>query len=362
VSKLSFGRRLFFAFVSTMLVLLGAEIVSRVVEFALPRLPHLSGEYSSNDPKFFLDDPNVGYRLRPGGKGIYCSRTGERLPYAIDSRGLRSPALLTTAPLDLLCLGDSCTFGEGLACMDDSYPDRVRCALEKELGRKVVVAVGGVPGYTSRNVRQWLEGGLSSLRPRVVVVWVGWNDGWWHWEDPARRAATVRQLKLERIESRLVHFAAFRLFRRAFAPLLQRYRIARRSSHMREWRPLISTERFSENLAAVARLARKRGAHPILMTLPCAARSAEEVPYWMVRDTIIPDGQTLLELNRDYNAAIREVCRKDKIELVDLAQRAKGKPQKELFTDPSIDAVHPSAAGHEWVSAALLPSLRSVLR
>jgi hypothetical protein len=95
---------------------------------------------------------------------VDVARTGEfEVPVATDPSGLRRDGGSGPHAGGVLALGDSLTFGEGVAA-DQAFPSR----LEKLLG--VPVANAGVPGYSSRQAAVLGAELIPRLRPRLVLV------------------------------------------------------------------------------------------------------------------------------------------------------------------------------------------------
>ncbi len=100
--------------------------------------------------------------------------------YQINQMGLRGPELNTDPPdheYRVVALGDSCTFGKGVA-EADSWPRQLEGILGDALpeGRSVAVANLGVNGYSgSTYERIFREVGLG-LEPDLVVVGYNLND------------------------------------------------------------------------------------------------------------------------------------------------------------------------------------------
>lgn len=149
---------------SVALTLLAAEGLLRLLGFGAvgQGSPWFAG---GNHPRFlFQQDAASGYTLRPGFSGREVSMAGEfDEPVAIDARGLRQQAHPAPARPVVLALGDSMTFGEGVAA-DATYA----ALLERELG--VRVENGGVPGYGSPQMLGRLERLLPVLQPALVLM------------------------------------------------------------------------------------------------------------------------------------------------------------------------------------------------
>ncbi|HEX6198916.1 MAG TPA: GDSL-type esterase/lipase family protein, partial [Thermoanaerobaculia bacterium] len=126
-----------------------------------------------NHPRFlFAPDATTGYRLRPGFEGMDVAATGEfRVPVEIDGLGLRAGAGGGDRAGGVLAVGDSLTFGEGVAA-GETFAAR----LEDALGVPVVNA--GVPGYSSRQSAARARELLPRLRPRLVLLTVAaeWDE------------------------------------------------------------------------------------------------------------------------------------------------------------------------------------------
>ena len=157
-------RKLALAAAATVLALLAAEAALRVAGAAGggTGAPWWAG---GNHPRFLVaPDPRTGYRLRPGFEGEDVAASGEfRVPVAIDERGLRSHGAGGERTGGVLAVGDSFTYGEGVAA-EETFAAR----LEADLG--VPVANAGIPGYSTRQMAARAAELLPRLRPRLVLV------------------------------------------------------------------------------------------------------------------------------------------------------------------------------------------------
>ncbi|MBK8979685.1 MAG: SGNH/GDSL hydrolase family protein [Planctomycetes bacterium] len=77
----------------------------------------------------------------------------------------------------VLCVGDSLTYGLGATSRDRAWPACLGRLLSDRGGDTSVVG-GAWPGQNSADVLRRLPDQLASLRPDVLCVLVGWNDGW----------------------------------------------------------------------------------------------------------------------------------------------------------------------------------------
>lgn len=118
-----------------------------------------------NHPRFlFQPDRSSGYTLRPDFAGQEVSRGHEfSVPVAINGQGWRIQPHTAPPPVEILAVGDSMTFGEGVAA-GATYS----AVIEEALGARVCNA--GVPGYSSAQMLGRLRRFLPVLHPRMVVM------------------------------------------------------------------------------------------------------------------------------------------------------------------------------------------------
>lgn len=96
----------------------------------------------------------------------------------VDARGFRAPSEFAPGRRTILCLGDSITYGYGIADQD-TWPAQLARGLERSHPRQFNVLNGGVNAYPMTFIHQkflyhWNQG----LRPDVVIVGYSMNEGW----------------------------------------------------------------------------------------------------------------------------------------------------------------------------------------
>jgi lysophospholipase L1-like esterase len=128
------------------------------------------------DPKtsVFVEDPELGWRMRPDAVGEWGG-----VEVRVNRRGLRGPAVEDRKPPGvrrLLFLGDSVTFGFGVAEVDEVFPSRVGRSLEEALGKSVEVVNAGVGGYSPWQELAFLEREGLRYAPDLVVIGFVLND------------------------------------------------------------------------------------------------------------------------------------------------------------------------------------------
>jgi hypothetical protein len=79
----------------------------------------------------------------------------------------------------ILCVGDSCTFGEGAFPKTQSYPVQLENILRaRHPGREFHVVNLGLPGMNSSQLARRFEGYLEMCKPDLAIVLIGNNDVW----------------------------------------------------------------------------------------------------------------------------------------------------------------------------------------
>lgn len=144
-------------------LLLGAvvgEIGVRLAGYDVPSHRHYA-------PGFYQADPALTWRLQPNYRGVYRGYEGDA-PASINAQGFRGPdwsAERLAAAQRVLCLGDSTTFGYGVAD-EETFPRQ----LEGELGPGVAVFNGGVPGYGTVQELALAPELLAQVKPQLVIL------------------------------------------------------------------------------------------------------------------------------------------------------------------------------------------------
>lgn len=102
----------------------------------------------------------------------------------------------------VLCLGESTTQGQ--------WPPRLQGELDKaNIGIKFEVVDKGIGGANTDVILSRLDRYLDALKPRLVVVMMGINDGEWVWKNPAGLESTTARLPLALSDLRLNKLATY---------------------------------------------------------------------------------------------------------------------------------------------------------
>jgi lysophospholipase L1-like esterase len=150
-----------------------AEILVRAVRpQALPSQEFLQG-FVLRD--MYVSDERAGYRLAPGFRGR-IERGAAVTEFTTSSLGLRGPEAGTKTAARVLALGDSYTFGWGVA-QGEEWIHVAAEEANRRLGRPAVEGWnGGVNGYGTEGAIAQLERVAPELRPDVVLLGFFAND------------------------------------------------------------------------------------------------------------------------------------------------------------------------------------------
>lgn len=145
------------------LVLLSLVLSAGVAELYL-RLSHTLIQ----SPSIVRTHPKTRFALVPGARGWTYDQ-----PIVINSLGMRDveiSAKKSPGTFRILCVGDSYTFGTGVAA-EDTYPKQLeRMILSRFPGRRVEVLNFGTPGFnTAQEAESLKEQGLA-LEPEIIVL------------------------------------------------------------------------------------------------------------------------------------------------------------------------------------------------
>jgi len=271
----------------------GIEHANRIflptLEFALPGLVQR--------------DPQLGYRLRPGA----ASGPNDYMPYAINGQGFRGPEAAIPKPAGafrVVVLGGSTTFGWGVE-QKQAYPAALERLLAArctpQLGDRVEVLNGGVPGYISTQNARQLELTWARYQPDLVLVMDGLNDLFAVplLEPTGAGPNAPHPLVRSRLQQRLLSVAAWTLTHSALARAMDRAirsaRPRRRSaatpsarhelpSHPSAASPAPAITVLQASLERMRRLTQRHGSRLAILVYP------GEINNWTERSwTLLPE-------------------------------------------------------------------------
>jgi lysophospholipase L1-like esterase len=296
--------------------------------------------------------------LRPNTR--YTNRRGEE--FRINSKGFVGPEFDDhPAPgvYRIIALGDSCTFATGF--WQIGYPFQLERKLnEGATARRFEVINAGIEGYNSTFALARIRDELLRYRPRLVIIYIGWND--LMKTDPANAARVDEHVWLAAVMDQSYLIRAYKkLLFVNVRPLV--FKPAIDDGHSGEAFDDFVPRRYRANLEAMVRLLARHDVKAILVTLPTVVRAGmtrEELsranvffPYFGGAYGVSP----LLSLIRAYNRAIVDVARQEGVEAVDLARKF------DVIGDRASyfwDTMHPNKRGGGVIAELLAARIRTL--
>jgi GDSL-like Lipase/Acylhydrolase family len=124
--------------------------------------------FSIETNMYFEDDPYTGYRLKPGGTGVY--QLG--IPAVANSRGHRDVEFSLKKPsgvFRILVLGDSFTVGSNVR-QEEAYPKALERRLKSVYGPRIEVVNTGIGGWDPFQYAEYYEHYGYQFEPDLIVV------------------------------------------------------------------------------------------------------------------------------------------------------------------------------------------------
>lgn len=282
-------------------------------------------------------DPDLFWVLKPNLREFRVAGAIRDTPIdftiTTNSRGLRGgPTESKGSAIRILALGDSCTFGVGVA-NHETWPAQLQTLLQEDGDRRRCEVINaGVPGYTAFQGLRYLEQHGWDLEPDLVVACFGYNDK----ETWASRsdAQTARRLAAGQWEAPLMHSRLYVGLRR----MIHRKRMTS-AARPEKGRPRLSADEFHDALGEIKARCDARGV-PLIYVV------------WPVRGQIL---QRYAELGA-YQPIVARTSRESGAPLVDLVDAFLKAPGP-LF----LDHVHANAHGCRIAAEAIAARVRPVL-
>ncbi len=229
------------------------EVLVRIADPPLHsfRAIHFGGD--PNSPTLFVKDPRLHWKLRPNVQLDFLSR-----PVRTDADGFRNSPQSDAEHL-VLCLGDSTTFGWGMA-QDEPFAAQLASLLPHDTWR---VINAGVPGYSSFQIRLLAEQLVPRWKPDVVVICVGNNEAWPVYESD--RELDEKRGAIVAVTSLLSHSKFLVWAAERYQPKEPRTFTA---PELQDAEPRVSPAEFADNLERILQIAREHRARTIVLSPP----------------------------------------------------------------------------------------------
>jgi len=317
--------RLLLVVAATTLSLALAELVLRVASPTLgPRTGEPRIEAGGEGGPYFRLVPGTTFEHVWDGDPYGTLPPGARMTYVIDASGYRSGDA-AGRPTALVVLGDSFTFGEGVA-----VGDRLTERLDRDLGG-VGVFDAGVPGWSTLDEFAVLPELLAARRPRAVLIVAQPNDA-----VPIPHA----QARVEGDLLALQGAGGLRLLALVRAPSSAR---ASEDWYRSYWTG--ANHRFGDEVGLALRLAAET-----------CARSGVRLGVACFPLLHRLDAMPLSDVHDD----IGRKCADAGVPYLDLGPAFAGRDETTLWVHPTDH--HPNAAAHAIAAEALRPFVADLLR
>jgi lysophospholipase L1-like esterase len=294
--------------------------------------------------------PDLRYRVRDGHE------------FRINSRGFVgkefdvTPAAGTTR---IIALGDSCTFTLGLWEM--AYPAVAERLLNSQGSRGTFEYINaGIEGYNSAFALSRIRTELIQYRPRVVTIYIGWNDLMKQNPENQTEAAEPSWVA-ELIDASYLVKAYRKLIFVVLRPILFRPKVEPDELDRHAYDHYIP-KRYELNLRLMIAELKQKGVQVILFTLPTVLESGMTEDGLKKRGVFFPyyagsfSVDKLLSLHAAYNRTIRNVGIEEGVHVVDLDEEFKKLERPPLFWD----TMHPSEKGNEVIARIVANQITSL--
>lgn len=214
-----------------------------------------------NSPELFVRDAELHWTLRKDADVAFLGHKA-----ITDGHGFRiGEQRDDNAPANgkqILCVGDSTTFGWSVAGRNTFAHVLETSLAKKQPDQNWTVHNSGVPGYSSHQMRLTAERWIPELEPDIVVICIGNNDAW-----PAR--VSDRAAQQSGLASGVVNLLGKSAFLSWAASLLRTEEEPENPMYFADDSvPRVSDDEMAENVEAVIALARKHGARVMMLGAP----------------------------------------------------------------------------------------------
>ncbi len=337
-------RRWLYALIPLLVLCFGAELALRVAGFQYESFYDCPDWWTRcvQNP-VFQGDPELFWKLKPMANSDLNPES--RLTQLINPSGFRddiTPVEKKAQELRIITLGDSCTFGDGVANWE-TYANVLETQIRMAFpDRKVNVLNAGVPGYTAYQIDLYLRSKLLEYKPDVVTIYVGFNDN-----IPAVRGLSDKDIQ----KTNSIYIQAIR----EIADKLRIYQFIEKSvADLKSQPTLLSPQKpvpneegvelafrvspkdYMETLCQINELGKREGFKVIVLALPHTF---------------------LKEPHRNRN--IRIAARDCSIPMLDLWEVMKAEQAKGLELYNS-DGGHPNSLGHRVIAESLFYKLQNI--
>lgn len=284
-----------FSIIPVVFFLLSGEISLRLAR--LPREKYVTQRFAfppeDEIGKAFLRDPALAWRLNPGYDGpwtmlklAYSHEEGQvtkaaqkkrretypdrayhqSVTWQINKQGRRGIER-PEKKRKILFIGSSVTFGWAVRA-EDSFSGVIASLLQRHGYPDWGIVNAGVPGYSTFQMRRYLPALLHEVKPEIVIVEAGLNDGVWAPAGPDCEVIQSAKEKQTGLISRLIQSSNFCVWLRGFLRAEHTFRERQQNGGKAFYASMlhvpghsrVSPDEFSRNLAEMKKMSEGAGA------------------------------------------------------------------------------------------------------
>jgi lysophospholipase L1-like esterase len=240
-----------------------------------------------------------------------CSGSMADTVFRTNAAALRGAELRNDGAVRILAIGDSNTWGWGVADAE-AYPAALQDILDRRFGaNRYEVLNAGMPGYTSYQGLLYLREHGLRFKPSIVLAGFGFNDATPDGDITTRIEKERDSLPFLRLDDFLLYQSYFWRWARS------RWQV----KHEVERLPRVDVPRYADNLTGILDVARENRAEAMLV------------------DFLGPHGTA-----KTYSNAMQRVSEERDTPML-------------VYRGPRIDVVHPTREGYRFLAAQIVDRL-----
>ncbi|HHI02054.1 MAG TPA: SGNH/GDSL hydrolase family protein [candidate division Zixibacteria bacterium] len=260
------SKKMLFSIVAFLLFLVLLEMSARLLEFSLSKSPEDIKKERGWQAEFFgsyfdwhQSDPDLLWRFKPHLANRLIQTNSDGI------LGREIPKEKQAETTRILILGDSSPVGLGLKTRDHAFDAILEYLLKSQyLGkRNFEIINGAVSGYTSEQIKRFLELKGWSYEPDIIILYCGNNDASISGYYTDREIMSRQVLKKPR--RFLAGFAFYRVIRDI---ITSRKEIEELNDTNRPLSPRVTPEQYGENLTDIAEQCRRHDCPLIILKPP----------------------------------------------------------------------------------------------
>lgn len=261
--------KLIFSFLILFIFIGGLEMTLRIIDIDLYQKNQFFPINRDIDfPDVYKKDQNLFWRFHTN--QTINSKAFSDITYNINSDGLRGKELTEKKGIRILALGNSCTFGWGVA-KEHTWTTLLEQQLQTAFpNNNIDVINAGVPGYSSFQGMNYFKNELiTKVEPDIVLMMFGWNDQWSAGKnitDAEQQMPNMLILGLQNIFSKMKFY---QLFRKLILSTTEKQEVVALDKQSGKKR--VSVLEFKNNLQSIIRAAKDNSITPVLMVPPVAS-------------------------------------------------------------------------------------------